>query len=916
MAKTLIIAEKPNVARDLATILGVPSAGGVYENAQYVITNCIGHLLETEMPPFDNQPLPFFFDEKLKVAAKTAGQFEVVKNQLQRSDIACVVNACDAGREGEAIFWRVYDFVGCRLPMKRLWVTDSSREGYLHGLKNLQDSSTCTARYLASCCRSKGDAWVGVNGSRSTFTGIGRVQTPTLYFVVSAYLNHIHFKPSDYWELSGTFDGGKGQFACRLYDEKGERIRKFDTLQAYQDCAAQLVVPMACKIEDKSVQQKSNPHLLYDGTDLQKDAFRKFGYSMDETLSIMQELYDKYKTITYPRSDFKHLPVSFAQPLSAASAGADETSDSPASNINMEKVFSQLQNSAVYGRFAQDIISNKRIDKNNKRIFDNSKIGDHHAIVPTGIILVNGREVALGSLSPQELAAALPKEAVNILDLIVRRTLAAFLPSAEYAKTERTITTENGMIFKTSGRVLVKEGWLAVWGKEAEDGQDGALPAVADNGTGTLCSVKEVALKTKAPPLLNQATLAECMVSAGKHIDDKDLGEILNDKGIGTAATRPGIVAKLMKSTSKRAAYMHEDAKKNLIPSPQAIELCQFLEKVAPLLLSPQMTAEWEEKLAAIEKGTMGADEFDKQLKEFIEQIVNQVKQNAHLLPTGSAPVQVGVCPNCQKGQVTLGKYRWYCSNKCGFDFSNSLLGVSVNETMAAELVAKGRYDKMLTLTSPKTKRTFPAFLELQDDAEKGRKVLGIAFPPKTELNSPCPCCGGQMLMSQQVASCANESCGFKVWRTVCGAELSQQDVEALCSQGRTERKVDMVSPKSGKRFAAVLVLADKDGKKDVVFELAAKQPFKVPCPCCNSPMLADDRLTECTDAACGFKVWRTFLGVSLTEQDVVNICSHKKTRLISGLKGKSGKTFSAHLYFDKEKKTVGMAFENKHGKK
>lgn len=633
MSKILLVAEKPDVAKTIAGYLGAPKQGDVYENEKYVVANCAGHLVNSPLPT-EKATLPFFFPMRYSPSQDKQRLLNTLETQMTRNDVSLIINACDAGREGEPIFWRVYDYVKCTKPFKRLWQQDATKSGFFTAMSKLLERQACENRYAASNCRDKADSWIGVNGSRSVFKAVGRVKTPTLNFVVEAYLNNKNFVPKDYWEISGVFHGGKGNFKSRLYDDKGEKIRKLETKEGVDALLQAFNLPIPCTIKDVGKEQKSEPPLLFDGTDLQKEAFRRFGYSVDKTLAIQQKLYDDYKALSYPRSDYKHLSVSMGKP--------DPDNDN---TIHMVEVFNKMNNSPQYSQFSQFILNNQRINTKNKRIFDDSKVKDHYAVIPTGVILLNGVERPLDSVSPADLALVLLPEEMNILDLVIRRTLAAFMPPAIYSKTERTIKTENGYTFKVSGRVLVSEGWLAVYGKtKAEDDEeDGALPPIDESGKGELVSLTPMALKTKAPPLLNDGTLVDMMKKAGKEIDDEDLSDILDGKGIGTAATRPNIIKEL-KATRKTATgekppFISTDSKGNLIPSQEAIDLCLFLKDVAPMLISPELTANMEKKLMEIENGQYTVEQFDAYLRDFISQFVEDIKSKKDALP--QAQVQV-----------------------------------------------------------------------------------------------------------------------------------------------------------------------------------------------------------------------------------------------------------------------------------
>ena len=540
MPKTLIIAEKPSVAADIARALGgFTRHDDHFESAHYVVSSAVGHLLEIGMPEdeevkrgkwtFAHLPaIPSKF--ALKPIEKNENRLKTLLRLIKRKDIGDLINACDAGREGELIFRYVAQFAKVTKPIRRLWLQSMTTAAIREGFEQLRTDAQMRPLADAAVCRSEADWLVGINGTRAMtafnsksggfqLTTVGRVQTPTLAILVDREEKIRAFRPRDYWEVHGTFRASAGEYAGRWFDESWKKSdadadaraeRLWDETRA-QALAAKCAGKPGVVTEEAKPTTQGAP-LLYDLTTLQREANGRFGLSARTTLSLAQSLYEKHKALTYPRTDSRALPEDYLGTVKAT----------------MEA----LVDSAAYGAFAAQVLKQKWV-KPNKRIFDNARVSDHFAIIPT---LVQPKHL-------NELEA-------KLYDFVVKRFIAAFYPPAEFMVTTR-ITRVADEPFKSEGKVMVAPGWLAVYGKEAQTdespaaakpGDKASLVAVKPGEKVATVKVEAVRNTTRPPARLTEATLLSAMEGAGKLIDDEELREAMREKGLGTPATRAQII--------------------------------------------------------------------------------------------------------------------------------------------------------------------------------------------------------------------------------------------------------------------------------------------------------------------------------------------------------------------------------------
>jgi DNA topoisomerase-3 len=624
MSKTVVLAEKPSVGRDIAKVLRCSKQGNGYlEGDKYIVTWALGHLVTLADPEeYDDrykawklEDLPMLPESlKLVVIKQTGKQFKAVKELLLRKDVADIVIATDAGREGELVARWIIEKVHVKKPIKRLWISSVTDKAIKEGFNNLKDGRDYEALYAAAVARAEVDWIVGINATRALTCkynaqlSCGRVQTPTLAMISKREEEIKNFKPKSYYGIVATGSGLKLQWQ----DSKTKDIKTFDKeksdkiLQGLKGKNAQIV-------EVEKAFKKSFSPQLYDLTELQRDGNRLFGYSAKETLSIMQRLYENYKLLTYPRTDSRYLSSDIVETLKdrikACSVGP-------------------------YSRFTQKVL-NKPINAN-KSFVDNSKVSDHHAIIPTE------QFVNLSLLGDKER---------KIYDLVVKRFLAVLYPPFEYEQT--TIKAKIGdESFIAKGKVVISEGWKEVYDSKFdednsnEDISEQRLPVVNKGDSINILNVSQTKGETKPPSYFNEATLLSAMENPIKYMDteNKELIKTIGETGgLGTVATRADIIEKLFNT------FLIEKKGKDIFMTSKGRQL---LKLVPEDLKSPELTAEWEQKLNFISKGKLNKNTFVTQMRGYAEEVVSQIKNSGekfkHDNLTGNK------CPNCGKNMLEV----------------------------------------------------------------------------------------------------------------------------------------------------------------------------------------------------------------------------------------------------------------------
>ncbi|MEP6943300.1 MAG: DNA topoisomerase III [Betaproteobacteria bacterium] len=818
MAKSLIIAEKPSVAADIARALGgFARHDDYFESDSHVLSSAVGHLLEIGMPEeeevkrgkwtFAHLPaIPSKF--ALKPIEKNESRLKLLLKLLKRKDVSALINACDAGREGELIFRNIAQFAGTSKPVRRLWLQSMTPAAIRDGFEQLRTDEAMRPLADAAVCRSESDWLVGINGTRAMtafnsrsggfqLTTVGRVQTPTLAIMVDREAKIRAFKSRPYWEVQATFRAAGGEYPGRWFDEKFRKPDDDPDARADRLWDESRATALAAKCAGKPgiVTEETKPStqaapLLYDLTSLQREANGRFGLSARTTLSLAQALYEKHKVLTYPRTDSRALPEDYL--------------------ATVKSTMESLRQSNAYSVFAGQVLKNKWV-KPNKRIFDNSKISDHFAIIPT-------------LQHPKSLNELESK----LYDLVVKRFLAVFYPSAEYLLTTR-ITRVAEEPFKTEGKVLVTPGWLAVYGKEAQTDADATLAPVQPNEKVATLKVESVSNNTKPPARYTEATLLSAMEGAGKTIEDDELREAMREKGLGTPATRAQIIEGLILEK-----YVHRDGRE-LTPTAKAFSLMTLLHGLGvPELFSPELTAEWEFKLAQMEHGKLKRSQFMHEIVEMTQHIVGQAKNfESDTIPGDFATLQAR-CPKC--GGEVHENYKKFQCQACDFGMWKIIAGRQL-EIPEAEALLTHRQVGPLEGFRSKLGRPFAATLKLNDayevqfDFGDGQGEGSDGEAPDFSLQEPlgpCPKCGSRVFELPAAYVCEkavgpDKTCDFRSGRVILQRPIERAQMHKLLADGKTDL-LPFVSSRTRRPFSAFLV-RQPDGK--IGFEFQAKAPGK-----------------------------------------------------------------------------------------
>jgi DNA topoisomerase-3 len=816
MAKSLIIAEKPSVANDIARVLGGFTRHGEYfENDDYVVSSAVGHLLEIAAPEayevkrgkwsFANLPvIPPHFD--LNPIAKSESRLKVLAKLIKRKDISSIINACDAGREGELIFRYIIQATKSSKPSQRLWLQSMTPAAIRDAFSHLRTDQEMQPLADAARSRSEADWLVGINGTRAMtafnsksggffLTTVGRVQTPTLMIVVEREQKIRKFVSRDYWEVRAVFKAAAGDYEAKWFNpsfKKDDIDPERRENRLWQASEAQLIA-QSCLNQLGTVTDEAKPSsqlspMLFDLTSLQREANSRFGFSAKVTLSIAQELYERHKALTYPRTDSKHLPEDYQETI--------------------RTTIEALSQEEHVGSFAKEILKNKWI-KPNKRIFDNSKISDHFAIIPT-------------PQPPQGLNEVQQK----IYDLVLRRFLSVFYPAAEYLVTTR-ITKVQSHHFKTEGKILVKPGWLAIFGKD-EQQESANLPLVQAGEKPPVSSVDPLALVTRPPARYSEATLLSAMEGAGKLIEDDELRDAMAQKGLGTPATRAAVIERLIAEK-----YLVREGRE-LIPTAKAFQLLTLLNGLGiPELTQPELTGEWEYKLLQMERGQLKRESFMTEISNITERIVKRAKEYEDDTVPGDYVTLKTPCPHC--GGVVSENYRRFACLSCEFSISKTPGGRQF-ELEEVELFLRDRTIGPLQGFRSKMGRPFAAILKIVVDNETKMEKLEfdfgqsaedaqgeeVDFSQQTALGT-CPKCQGRVFDHGMNYICENtppKRCSFKSGKVVLRQEIKSEQIAKLLSTGRTDLLDAFISNRTNRRFKAYLTLL-ADGK--IGFEFAAK---------------------------------------------------------------------------------------------
>ncbi len=817
--KTLIIAEKPSVASDIARVLGgMKKNDDFFESDKYIVASALGHLVELNMPAdidkkysrwiLSNLPIiPEKFN--LKPIEKTKGKLAGLKKLFSRKDVSDVVNACDAGREGELIFTYIYEILKSKLPRKRLWVSSMTPSAISEAFAHLKTQEEMESLQDAARCRSESDWLVGINGTRAitskmygshgkNLASVGRVQTPTLSMIVEREHEIANFKSHPYWKIIGTFSIKNGTYegvyqrpdfkgSEKNPNDKADRIWKHSDAEFVLNEIRRIGV---AKVSDKRTLSKQTAPRLYDLTTLQREANNRFSFPAGKTLSIAQALYEKHKMITYPRTDSRALPEDYREVAKRTMSALAEP----------------------YARHASKALSEGYVQKAGKRIFDNKQVSDHFALIPT--------EITGKKLSDDEL---------KIYDMITRRFIAAFYPEAQFDVTVRTSAVDK-YLFKTEGKSLRVAGWLDVYEKDA-GGENNLIPALSGNEPASLSESKLKEESTKPPARYTEATLLSAMEGAGKLLDDEELALAMKEKGLGTPATRAQIIETLI------SHKFVERNRRELVPTVRAESLIKFLNVLSiDALTSPAMTGEWEQKLRMIERNSLTRKDFMSGIENMTREIVNKAKNftdtdvQTHdtdfVSPTDMQPmVETFRAFKSKDGKITVYK---------------TIGNRQISAEEVRELVTKGSVGPLDGFKS-KLGRPYSATLKLDENYavkfQFGNNPESVERKPENLEEAPvvgkcprsamglCPCKNGELVMTENAYVCRcpdskEKKCSFRIGRNMLSHTITQEEINSLIATGKTPVIDDFVSKRTKKKFSAALAL---DARGGISFEFVKK---------------------------------------------------------------------------------------------
>ncbi|WP_354698216.1 hypothetical protein DSM112329_03882 [Paraconexibacter sp. AEG42_29] len=763
MPKTLVIAEKPSVGKDLSRVLPGPFQKHTgtqdkterwLEGPEHIVTWAVGHLVQLADPDEYDEKYKKWRMADLPIVPKTfklvvrdersQKQMAVVKKLLRDDDVDLVVNACDAGREGELIFAYLFEQAKAKKPVKRLWLSSMTNDAMREALANLRDSEETAKLEQAARSRSEADWIVGMNATRaatirlrSSFDGavsLGRVQTPTLAIIARRDEEIRAFVPEDYWLVDATFATADG----RRYEGRYQDLtKKSDKPRIASAELAQAVVD-AVSGQSGSItkltktEQKTIPPLLYDLTSLQRDANTRHGFSARRTLAAAQRCYEEHKALTYPRTNSKYLTTDMVPEL--------------------KDIVGHVGRHDEYSAAAAYVSSLDLLPL--ERVVNNEKVGDHHAIIPTN--------------SPHKLEK-MSSDDRRIYDMVVRRFLAIFHPEAVFENTKIETTVFEHQ-FRTSGKVLIVPGWRGVYGEipegdktsaEEDEGRDQSLPKLEQGEAVDTKKVESAAKQTKPPRRYTDASLLGAMEGAGKLVDDEELREAMTETGIGTPATRAAIIERLID-----VGYTERDGRA-LVATEKGLNVIRLLDNHP--LTSPSLTGDWEHRLAAIEGGT-------ETRKKFMEDIAKFAGETVGVLDTTLKDVRIpranlGPCPVCGHDIIENRKgYSCWAREDpgCGFVIWKGKAGKQLPPAIARELIATGVTAKQVTGFKGRSGRSFRAKLALQQSEDgKWRVEFDEAWakegakPPEGEDETTPPAAGAVTASGaakEAIAAVAKES--------------------------------------------------------------------------------------------------------------------------------------------------------------
>lgn len=785
MAKALLIAEKPDLMKHVA---------GAYRQFGHkdiiVFKSFAGHTMTLKEPDeykpewkkWDMALLPMIPDKFLyKPSKDKVKMYQELKKEIETGDYDYLINCCDPGREGQHIFFSFYDAIGCKLPVKRMWHRDLTDKELSRALNNLRDENEPALRNMtiASKYRAFFDWLIGLNGTRAVSItankkiNIGRVMTPILKIIADREVELTNFVPKDFWEIQGDF----GKFAGIYFDDKNENETRFFDKSKAEALVKTLGKDATIISVDKKKETKYAPG-LHSLQELSNEANRTFGYTMAETLALAQSLYEK-KILSYPRTDSAFLTTSIADEFPKylkAIYCIDELKDT------VDKV---LRDKAVLQSVGK-----------NKKYVDNSKVTDHNAIIPTG------EAVDLNKLSEKER---------NIFYIVCKRFLAIFLPPMVTNKTN-IVTEDNGHKFSTVGSVLVDIGYMTLYNSKFNDN---ILPDVKKGEKVTLSGTKLLQKKTSPPSRYNDETLGKALENSGKFIEDEELSNVLKStgRGLGTPATRGNIVEKLV--SLDMIGRKGSGKVKSFYATEFGISIIEGLRGKDITL--PELTATWEQKLTGIEEGTYAPKDFYNEMLSYVKEMITDFKGTKVFVSNTSDKEVLGICPECGKRKVIVGKDFYLCEaykNGCNFIVGQNMFGAKISKTEVKKIIA-GKETKEFEFS--KDGKTWKAKLIFDKDQKRvvyakngtsGGASKGSSGGSVGEVIGKCPKCGGNVKETASYYLCENYKTGTKpcdclIPKNYWGADISKADAILMLNGRPTIEKE--CTWKSGKKSKVIL---------------------------------------------------------------------------------------------------------------
>ncbi|MFT6864695.1 MAG: DNA topoisomerase-3 [Akkermansiaceae bacterium] len=840
MSKILIIAEKPSVATDLSKALtktlgkfekkGKSRDAQYFENDKAMITSAVGHLIELKMPTGPNgKNLPWKFDVlpaipsefALQPIEQSEGRLKHVLALARKKEVTGIVNACDAGREGELIFQYIMEYGKINKPVKRLWMQSMTTGAIQLAWDKLREGSEMANLADAAKCRSESDWLVGLNSTRAltcfrsrhggfNITAAGRVQTPTLAILAKREKEIQAFTSTEYAEVHGSFGVTAGEYDSKWVDLafKKDESNPHSRAERIWDKERAKFIANRCQGKTGVVTEQKKPTKqiapqLYDLTTLQREA----PFTAKNTLGLAQTLYERHKMITYPRTDSRYLPEDYME--------------------NVKQIVADLaQSSSNLADWAKDALKNDRLQFQ-KRIFNNAKVSDHFAIIPTGRVV------------------KLDDAAAKLYDMIIKRFLAVFFPHAEFEITKRVTTIDHGSekdTFRTDGKILVVPGWLSVYGRKpgVGAGKD-ELCVVQEGEDADAINIEMIEKETNPPARYTESTLLSAMEGAGKLIDDDELREAMSERGLGTPATRAATIEGLL-----RQKYLTRDGRE-LIATGKGVRLIDLLQDmdVKPLT-SPEMTGDWEAKLHRMEKGELARDTFMNEIKKFTESVVQKARGHYDEMIAKPFNDLKCVCPNCGAPELKQTDATYECREPdCGFRVSKYIAGRLLAEEEATTLLTTKFLEPRDGFVS-RFNRPFEAALELTQQVsktgKKGKWKTGFVFD--SDLESAADLTDDQLLKEVTLTNgktaklyetekaymvpdlvTKDNPDGFRLGKTILQKELTAENVAEMLTKGKTPLLPGFISKKTKRAFAAHLTFDPETAK--IGFEFAPRKAAK-----------------------------------------------------------------------------------------